>query len=276
MNARYYVPYIYRMLTPDSIVPDPANPQSYNRYSYVNNRPTVFSDPTGHCAAEGIGREGECTPVAPPAPPLPDVYTLPILDVIYFHAVIMPDGAVVNVNSDQVVTPFNADPDTVNLILNEVGVALDALELVLIWLPPSPQTATINGVVSLADTSVEVLACYTGGECYYDQPYRGLPKMAVVNQDVLINALDNALPPAMERYLHIPEKGTDTATTFISMFYDHFDAAPGIVPNKFSLGVALNTDLADPNFGLHLYLLLYPNPKTTISEDSPMWGAYSD
>ena len=41
------------MLTPDSIVPDPANPQSYNRYSYVENRPTVFSDPTGHCAESG-------------------------------------------------------------------------------------------------------------------------------------------------------------------------------------------------------------------------------
>ena len=41
------------MLTPDVIVPDPAEPQSYNRYSYVNNRPLTFNDPTGHCAETG-------------------------------------------------------------------------------------------------------------------------------------------------------------------------------------------------------------------------------
>ena len=42
------------MLTPDSIVPDPANPQSFNRYSYVLNSPLNFTDPSGHrsCSAE--------------------------------------------------------------------------------------------------------------------------------------------------------------------------------------------------------------------------------
>jgi len=30
------------------MVPDPSNPQSLNRYSYVNNRPLNFTDPTGH------------------------------------------------------------------------------------------------------------------------------------------------------------------------------------------------------------------------------------
>jgi hypothetical protein len=31
-------------------VPNPSNPQHYNRYSYVLNRPIILNDPTGHCA----------------------------------------------------------------------------------------------------------------------------------------------------------------------------------------------------------------------------------
>ncbi|MDW8326815.1 MAG: hypothetical protein RMK99_09635, partial [Anaerolineales bacterium] len=39
-----------RFVSADSIVPEPGNPQSLNRYSYVNDRPTVLVDPTGHIA----------------------------------------------------------------------------------------------------------------------------------------------------------------------------------------------------------------------------------
>jgi RHS repeat-associated protein len=42
-------PYINRFLQPDSIIPNPANPQNWNRISYVGNNPIRFSDPTGHC-----------------------------------------------------------------------------------------------------------------------------------------------------------------------------------------------------------------------------------
>jgi RHS repeat-associated protein len=47
-NARLYDPETGRFLTADSIVPDPTNPQSLNRYSYVLNNPTNLIDPTGH------------------------------------------------------------------------------------------------------------------------------------------------------------------------------------------------------------------------------------
>jgi len=47
-HARFYDPYLNRFISADTIVPDPANPQDLNRYSYVRNSPLVYVDPTGH------------------------------------------------------------------------------------------------------------------------------------------------------------------------------------------------------------------------------------
>jgi RHS repeat-associated protein len=47
-NARYYSPQLGRFISPDTIVPEPGNPQSFNRYSYVRNNPLKFRDPTGY------------------------------------------------------------------------------------------------------------------------------------------------------------------------------------------------------------------------------------
>ncbi len=59
MNARYYVPTLNRFLTPDTIVPDSTNPQSFNRYSYGYNNPVKYIDPTGHVAECGAA-SGSC------------------------------------------------------------------------------------------------------------------------------------------------------------------------------------------------------------------------
>lgn len=40
--------YINRFISADTIVPNPANPQSFNRYSYGHNNPVKYIDPTGH------------------------------------------------------------------------------------------------------------------------------------------------------------------------------------------------------------------------------------
>lgn len=47
-RARYYNPARGRFLSPDSLVPEPGNPQALNRYSYVANNPVTLTDPTGH------------------------------------------------------------------------------------------------------------------------------------------------------------------------------------------------------------------------------------
>ncbi len=47
-RARHYDPSLGRFVQPDTIVPEPGNPQALNRYSYVLNNPLRYTDPTGH------------------------------------------------------------------------------------------------------------------------------------------------------------------------------------------------------------------------------------
>ena len=62
-GARWYDSMLGRFLSPDSIIPDPGSPSSWDRYSYTFNRPTVLIDPTGHKACDA---EFGCSDVAPP------------------------------------------------------------------------------------------------------------------------------------------------------------------------------------------------------------------
>jgi RHS repeat-associated protein len=47
-RARFYHPALGRFVSADTIVPEPGNPQDFNRYAYVSNNPLKFVDPTGH------------------------------------------------------------------------------------------------------------------------------------------------------------------------------------------------------------------------------------
>ena|GEM_PF-4633986 len=64
-GARFYSPKIGRFLSPDTIVPSYANPQSLNRYSYVTNNPLIYIDPTGHaeCRTEEDCEDMGTTPM---------------------------------------------------------------------------------------------------------------------------------------------------------------------------------------------------------------------
>ncbi|MGQ9585168.1 MAG: RHS repeat-associated core domain-containing protein [Anaerolineae bacterium] len=46
-GARYYDPVLRRWVQPDTVVPDPGNPQALNRYAYVLNNPLRYTHPTG-------------------------------------------------------------------------------------------------------------------------------------------------------------------------------------------------------------------------------------
>ena len=47
MKGRLYDPKLRRFITPDPFVTDPFNPQGLNRYSYVQNNPLTYTDPSG-------------------------------------------------------------------------------------------------------------------------------------------------------------------------------------------------------------------------------------
>ena len=46
--ARFYDPQLARFAQADSIIPEPGNNQSFDRYAYVKNNPILYADPTGH------------------------------------------------------------------------------------------------------------------------------------------------------------------------------------------------------------------------------------
>jgi len=61
MNARYYLPEIGRFISADTIVPEPGNPQSFNRYSYGFNNPVKYTDPSGHIACPHVLNSNVCS-----------------------------------------------------------------------------------------------------------------------------------------------------------------------------------------------------------------------
>jgi RHS repeat-associated protein len=48
MGARWYNGEVGRWVSADTIVPEPADPQDFNRYAFSRNNPLRFVDPTGH------------------------------------------------------------------------------------------------------------------------------------------------------------------------------------------------------------------------------------
>lgn len=69
-GARYYHPSTRTFTSPDMIIPDSGNTQSYNRYAYVRNKPINYSDPTGLIPIPGNDpRAGENPPPPRPQPP---------------------------------------------------------------------------------------------------------------------------------------------------------------------------------------------------------------
>ncbi len=48
-NARFYDSRIMEFQQPDTLVSEPYNPQTLNRYAYAQDNPIRYNDPSGHC-----------------------------------------------------------------------------------------------------------------------------------------------------------------------------------------------------------------------------------
>ncbi|MGC8960781.1 MAG: RHS repeat-associated core domain-containing protein, partial [Chloroflexia bacterium] len=99
-NARWYDPALGRFVQPDTVQPDPGDPQQLNRFAYVRNNPLRYMDPTGH-SLEGPGKDDEEVEEPPPPPP-PDLTDL--WDPLYLECVGDIEGA------EQAFLHFLADP----------------------------------------------------------------------------------------------------------------------------------------------------------------------
>jgi len=73
-NSRFYDAALGHFVSPDSIIPTPGDPVSYDRFAYVRNNPMKYIDPSGHkyyCGSQGSQYDPEeC--VAAPVPEFPE------------------------------------------------------------------------------------------------------------------------------------------------------------------------------------------------------------
>jgi RHS repeat-associated protein len=59
MGARWYGSSLNQLVQPDTIIPDPVNPQSFNRYLYSLGNPLRYLDPSGHYTVEFDSQEAQ-------------------------------------------------------------------------------------------------------------------------------------------------------------------------------------------------------------------------
>jgi RHS repeat-associated protein len=59
-NSRWFDPMLGRFAQPDTVIPNPGDPASFDRYSYVRNNPLRYIDPNGHDPTCTLLLDGQC------------------------------------------------------------------------------------------------------------------------------------------------------------------------------------------------------------------------
>ena len=115
--ARYYDPQLGRFISADTIIPEPGSSKAYDRYSYVNNNPINFNDPSGHRMDDGClidGCEGNKNLIT---------HTLYLGG---FPFVLIPTDP--QNYSQKAEETYSTNEDKVNTVLGAAGLGVEALE----------------------------------------------------------------------------------------------------------------------------------------------------
>ncbi len=59
-QSRFYDPMAARFVSADTVVPEPGSPLAWDRYSYVQNNPVAYVDPSGHKGCVDFDKNGQC------------------------------------------------------------------------------------------------------------------------------------------------------------------------------------------------------------------------
>jgi RHS repeat-associated protein len=177
-NSRFYDHSLARFTQPDTIIPSPGNTLAWDRFSYVQNNPLKYTDPTGHDICNDPYDEG-CdgwtdhindwikSGALPKSAVIPDKLPTRISDPTLMHAWILlyntesgHDGAVfIQENNIPVVWGEGRSNLPLNCLVDENRCTV-------------PEGAEIQIDQSLKDGPIEAVAGYMAHEAYqYTQPF---------------------------------------------------------------------------------------------------------
>jgi len=239
LRARYYNPYIYRMLTPDSIIPSFKNPQNLNLYTYSLNNPVRYRDPTGHIVECGVARDGCSDGIS-------FLERFKILkengsidDPLRSETIEIPVTVSGELFAKIVIPPVNVAQTSIGpsprrgigRVLAAGGVAIDVVEVAL---AVSPGAGLLPGYGDALITYVS--GAFTGdnyGPLWAAQPPAelGLPSnMISLNQDAIWNGCEALIPPIAATALGISSASLVAVTIATPFPGDEELAAAGLLP----------------------------------------------
>jgi hypothetical protein len=183
MGARFYDPSLNRWISADTLVPDPNDPQSLNRYSWVGNNPLGYIDPSGHYRRApmidgyGPGYQGDL-PINPRGCGAPIVLPMGSSQ----DVILMPPGSRTTVRR----SPFSKRLGTSMGIAGLVYDIVEAAGLIF-----TPLATADEDVGAFFDFGVTLLSGAFSGQNYIlESPHPDLPRMVAIDQDAIVTGGD--------------------------------------------------------------------------------------